>query len=236
MKNRLPVGDQISTFNGRWSFASSTAKNFQAHVTKSVPFYNQCHNLICEISDFFIHAGSKCLDIGCSTGELINKLSQRHRKNVKWYGIDAEADMIKLFKKRKIKNAFLIQKNLNNVNLLKYDFITSIYTLQFVKPSVRQISFNKIYKALNWGGAFILFEKTRAPDARFQDILTQLYFEYKEKQGFSKIQILNKSKSLKGVLEPFTTKENILLLKRAGFVDIMPIFKWVCFEGFLCIK
>lgn len=236
MKKRLAVGNKISTYNAKWSFASSTAKNFQAHVTKSVPFYEECHNLICEISDFFIHAGSKCLDIGCATGELINQLSQRHSKNVKWYGIDAEADMIKIFRKRKIKNAFLIQKQLNHATLSRYDFITSVYTLQFIKPAGRQISFNKIYKSLNWGGAFILFEKTRAPDARFQDITTQLYFDYKEKQGFSKNQILNKSKSLKGVLEPFTTNENLLLLKRAGFVDIMPIFKWVCFEGFLCIK
>ena len=26
------------------------------------------------------------------------------------------------------------------------------------------------------------------------------------------------------------------LMKRAGFVDIMTIYKWVCFEGWLAIK
>ena len=29
------------------------------------------------------------------------------------------------------------------------------------------------------GGGFILFEKVRGPDARFQDILQTLYTEYK---------------------------------------------------------
>ena len=56
--------------------------------------------------------------------------------------------------------------------------------MQFIKPKVRQKVFNKIYNSLNWGGAFILFEKVRAPDARFQDITTQLYSEFKKKNGF----------------------------------------------------
>ena len=29
---------------------------------------------------------------------------------------------------------------------------------------------------------------------------------------------------------------NLDLLKRAGFVDIMTVFKYICFEGFLAIK
>jgi hypothetical protein len=42
--------------------------------------------------------------------------------------------------------------------------------------------------------------------------------------------------SLKGVLEPFSTDANYGLLRRAGFVDVMTIMKYLCFEGFLAIK
>ena len=73
-------------------------------------------------------------------------------------------------------------------------------------------------------------------DARFQDILTQTYSEYKLSQGFSSNEIISKSRSLKGVLEPFSTYGNIQLLKRSGFKDIMTVFKYGCFEGFLAIK
>ena len=45
-----------------------------------------------------------------------------------------------------------------------------------------------------------------------------------------------KARSLKGVLEPFSTAGNLGLMERAGFVDIMSVFKYVCFEGFLAIK
>jgi tRNA (cmo5U34)-methyltransferase len=38
------------------------------------------------------------------------------------------------------------------------------------------------------------------------------------------------------VQEPFSTQGYIDLYKRAGFVDIMSVIKWVCFEGFLAIK
>jgi tRNA (cmo5U34)-methyltransferase len=37
-------------------------------------------------------------------------------------------------------------------------------------------------------------------------------------------------------MEPFSSQGNIDMLKRAGFVDIVTVQKYVCFEGFLAIK
>jgi len=76
----------------------------------------------------------------------------------------------------------------------------------------------------------------RAPDARFQDIMAQLYIEFKLDQNFNEIEILGKQRSLKGVQEPFSTQGNLDLMKRAGFTDMMTIMKSICFEGFLAIK
>ena len=55
-------------------------------------------------------------------------------------------------------------------------------------------------------------------------------------QGYNGDEINGKSRSLKGVLEPFSTQGNLDLLQRAGFVDVMTVFKYMCFEGFLAIK
>ena len=114
--------------------------------------------------------------------------------------------------------------------------IISCYTIQFIEPKFRQNVIDKIYKSLNWGGAFVIFEKIRASDPRFQDIFTQLYLDFKLKKKFTEKEIINKSRSLKGVLEPFSEFGNLGLLKRAGFVDIVPIMQWMSFKGFLCIK
>jgi len=64
----------------------------------------------------------------------------------------------------------------------------------------------------------------------------QVYAEYKYDNGYNPNEIFNKSKSLKGVMEPFSTKGNLDLLKRAGFKDCLTVFKYLCFEGFLAIK
>jgi len=81
-----------------------------------------------------------------------------------------------------------------------------------------------------------MFEKVRACDARFQDIMTSLYSDYKLEKGYSAEQIIAKTRSLKGVLEPFSTSGNEELLKRSGFVDYMSVMKYTCFEGFIAIK
>ena len=236
-QKKISVGSGIHSKNARWSFGGQTAKYFQGHVEKSVPFYKDCHNLIAEFSEFFIKENSYCLDVGCSTGSLIRLLSKRHSRRVRWHGLEPEKEMMKIFKQTKPGNATLIPKRLENAKLTnKYDFIIAFCTMQFIRPSIRQQCYSKIYKKLNWGGGFILFEKVRAPDARFQDIVSQIYTEFKINQGFTKEQIVNKTKALKGVLEPFSTAGNLGLIKRAGFVDVTLIFKWLCFEGYLCIK
>ena len=107
------------------------------------------------------------------------------------------------------------------IKLKNLNYITSFFTIQFIHPSKRQKLFNNIYNGLEWGGGFLFFEKVRAPDARFQDITTSLYNDFKQDQGFSSEEILSKTKSLKGILEPFSSKANKLMLKRSGFKDIM---------------
>ena len=67
-------------------------------------------------------------------------------------------------------------------------------------------------------------------------MLNQFYHEFKLDNGFSYEEVLNKTISLKGVLEPFSSYGNLGLLKRAGFKDIMTIMRWGCFEGIIAIK
>jgi tRNA (cmo5U34)-methyltransferase len=123
-----------------------------------------------------------------------------------------------------------------NVDMELADMIVCYYTIQFVRPSVRQAMVNKLYQNLNWGGALLLFEKVRGADARFQDILTALYTDYKLRVGYSAEDIVAKSRSLKGILEPFSSQANVDMMKRAGFEDINTVQKYLCFEGFLAIK
>ena len=233
------VGDKINAENANWSFRGNISEHFDQHIKKSIPFYDTSHELGVSISDFFLDDGSLCYDLGCSTGTLLTRLAQHHQpKRVQFIGIDVETEMVKYAQNacQNFSNIEIRGESLLDVELEKADLILAYYTMQFIKPKSRQLLFNRIYEALNWGGGFLLFEKVRSPDARFQDMMTTLYHDYKLEQGYSGDEIVAKSRSLKGVLEPFSRAGNLGLLERAGFVDIATVMKYVCFEGFLAIK
>lgn len=237
-------GDSINAGNGKWKFSGEMVNNFEQHVKKSVPIYSEGQKLIKNLSEYFIKNDSIIYDIGCSTGKLlIDLVSQNsHKKDSKYIGIDIENDMIK-FAKNKQKDLSIKKTKLDFINddivtcdFEKSDLIISYFTIQFIHPKHRQALINKIFESLNWGGALILFEKVRYNDARFQDMITTLYNDYKLERGYTHEEILNKTRSLKGILEPFSSDANIQMLERAGFKDTCTIMKKLCFEGFLAIK
>ena len=238
----MEAGDKINTKLGQWTFSGGVHKVFDNHIRKSVPAYEMAHEIILLMSDNIISNQGKVLDLGCTTGNLLFDFAKRHKdKNLNLLGIDCEGEMIehcykKFEKMNGNQNLEFLKENINTFDFPDdVDIVTMIYTLQFIHPKYRQDIINRIYKSLNWGGGFFFFEKVRGPDARFQDYLTHAYHQYKIK-NFNKDEILTKSESLVGVLEPFSTEGNLGLLKRAGFQDIAVIFKAICFEGVLAIK
>ena len=234
-------GDFIKNDLSSWSFDENVPENFDKHVCRSVPGYKEGHELISLYSDFFVNSPSqRVYDIGSSTGSLIQQIQRRHsKKDLSYIGIEPSENMINVAMKRSFNNSEKIEfinDYISNIKLLSSSFITSYYTIQFISPGVRQQVFNQIYDSLDWGGGFFLFEKVRSPDARFQDYSIQSYQEFKINNGYNLSEIINKSRSLKGVLEPFTSKANEDYLKRAGFDDFETIFKSFCFQGWLAIK
>tara|TARA_A100000164_G_C21908525_1_gene774381 strand:+ start:194 stop:919 length:726 start_codon:yes stop_codon:yes gene_type:complete len=237
-KKKENSGDNIKTTSAGWTFGENVPKNFTSHVSKSVPLYDLGQELILEYSEFFVSPNETVYDVGCSTGVLTAKLADKYKdKNVTIVGIDIEHNMINQAKKENNrKNIKYTKTDVIKNKFKKTNLIACYYTIQFTPPKIRQEIFNKLYESLNWGGALLMFEKVRAPDARFQDYSVQIYNEYKLKSGYDEINIVNKSRSLKRVLEPFSSEANYELMRRSGFKDIMTIQKYVCFEGFLAIK
>lgn len=236
-KPKNAVGNGIISDNARWSFDVPPA-DFDEHIEKSVPFYRESQNLIAQVSDFFVPDNALIYDIGTTTGTVAGKILARHPdKNIHITGIDIIPSMID-FAARKVTDQ---RATFECANALEYAFdkahlMVLYYTLQFIHPSVRLDLLKKVYECLHWGGGLLVFEKVRANDARFQDYMTQIYTEFKLQNDFSSEEIINKQRSLKGILEPFSAEGNLTLFKEAGFVDIIPIFKWVCFQGWLMIK
>ena len=73
IEKKTSVGHGIKMKNSSWSFNRIGSK-FQDHVESSVPFYNDGHEIILDLSDFFLQNNTTCIDIGCSTGLLLKKI------------------------------------------------------------------------------------------------------------------------------------------------------------------
>ena len=236
----MGVGHGLDVENAGWTFDGDTPVKFVEHIRQSVPLYDEGHDLTCQLSDFFVSDSSTCYEIGVSTGELLRKLAihNKAKPNVNWIGLDPIANMVDQAQKHclDLKSIQILNEDARLFEFEKSDLIVSYYCMQFIPPRDRQSLFDKIYNSLNWGGAFVMFEKVRAPDARFQDIISTLYNDFKLENGFNGEEIISKTRSLKGILEPFSTQGNLDLMKRSGFEDITTIQKYLCFEGFLAIK
>jgi tRNA (cmo5U34)-methyltransferase len=236
---RPDVGDGLSASGARWSFGGETSRSFDSHVARSVPLYRRGHGLILQLSDFFLSSGSTCYDLGCSTGLLARKLARRHQgRGIRFVGIDAEPGMVAFARSRGNgdPDVEFVRAAIERFAFEPADLVISYYTMQFITPKDRQGIFDRVYQALNPGGALILFEKVHAEDAQFQDVLSQLLADRKLSLGFTPDQIVNKSRSLKGVLRPYSTATNLECLARAGFAASAPIIKYLSFEGILAIK
>lgn len=236
----MGVGQKIEAANAGWTFGNDVPATFVDHIRQSVPLYEMGHDLICQLSDFFVRNDSVVYEIGTSTGELIRKLAEHNaaKTGARWIGLDVEPAMIRAAEKHcaELPNVAILNADARHHEMESADLIVSYYTMQFVPPRYRQDLFDKLYASLNWGGALIMFEKVRAPDARFQDMIMQLYNDFKTRNGFTSDEIIEKSRSLKGVLDPFSTQGNLDLMARAGFKDVTTVQKYLCFEGFLAIK
>lgn len=230
---------KIEAPNAGWNF-ENISDDFDEHVERSVPLYREGHELICQLGDFFLPRNAVVTELGASTGALASRFLQHHsdRKDIRYVGIDVVGSMVSKASENLADDprAEFIEADISTHPFDSSSMVISYYCLQFIPPRARQRVFDIAYETLDWGGAFVLFEKVRAPDARFQDICSQIYQDYKLQRNFSEAEIINKQRSLKGVLEPFSTQGNLDLMKRAGFVDVMSIMKWVNFEGFIAIK
>lgn len=223
----------------KWNFNLKNVAGFEKHINRSVPFYKNCHFIFLSLTDYFIQKNSRIIDLGCSSGNYLSKLYDKNKLDIslKFEGYDAVPEMIKFCKKKYSKKKInFFTKDITNINFKNSSLISSFYTIQFIKKSTRQKLLNKIYSGLNKNGVFFFVEKVLSENSDIENMLTQLHNEFKIKNGISPSNILKKSKSLKGVLKPLKSSENIKMLKKAGFKNIQLIIKYGLFEGLIAIK
>lgn len=225
---------------GEWSFKNKeVAEQFDDHVVKSVPLYNMFHDMLITFSRYYAMDETTVLDLGTSTGHLLNKMALENKnKTVYFYGIDYAEEMIDKAK------SFYPQLNFIQADLTKQEaynfkgvsYVTSMLCLQFINPKHRQFILNNIYNILEPNGAFAIVEKVKSNNIDLHDIYNNTYYEFKRNSGISDKEILDKNFSLQGQMFPLTMEQNIDMLKIAGFSIVEVFMKYNNFVGIIAIK
>lgn len=234
----MDVGNQISLQHETWSFAEAI-DHFDEHILRSIPNCQEQREYIAAMARFFLHAGSLAYEIGVSTGGLARAVLQRlPERSLRYIGLDVEHDMVAAARRNLSQDPRFeaVLGNAVDFHFEEHALLISYYTLQFIPLKQRQSLLERIYRALAPGGACILYEKTMGEDARVQDMLTQLYFDFKAQQGLSAEAILNKAVALRGVSMPLSLEENRELLHQAGFKTVEIVYRAYSFAGYLALK
>ena len=236
----MNIDGNVLSEKANWKFDKEIVNIFDSHVRKSVPLYDNFHNIIGDLSEWFVEDNTNVYDIGASTGIGLNNLiSHNINKKVNYIGVDSSAEMLKKARNNlKNCNATLINGDITNSDIEIYNasFITSILTLQFIPRRKRIQVIKKAYKGLNKGGALVIVEKVIGNNARFDEMFIELYHDFKLSNGLSEKEVFAKSRAIRGVMSPNTVQENIDILKEVGFKDIDIFFKWCNFAGIIAVK
>ena len=172
------------------------------------------------------------LDAGCGPAPMISLLAEKYPDR-HYTGLDLTPAMIEQAKLKGIDITFADLEKPFELPELSYG--VALYTLQFLRPNSRYDLLKRIYRKLSNSGALFIVEKVLGSTAQMQDILQQLYWEMKAKNGFSSEQIINKAKALRGCMYPKTISDNEAEFTALGF-NFEIVFKESQFCGWLLTK
>jgi tRNA (cmo5U34)-methyltransferase len=239
--------DNIFRQEGRvedFKFNEEVVNVFDDMVVRSVPFYEELQRMLGEIAKGYCKPNTRIYDFGCSTGTtLMSLMHEVDDASVSFVGIDNSKFMLEKAKanvqkyKKKSEVSF-IEADLNKVDMPIEDASVVImnWTLQFVRPIYRAALLKHIYDGMAPGGVLLICEKILLDDSNLNRLYIDLYYAFKRRNGYSELEIAQKREALENILMPCTVKENVELLKGAGFGYVDTFFRWYNWAGIISLK
>jgi tRNA (cmo5U34)-methyltransferase len=243
MKNDQKSRDEI--FNSPqeniapFEFNQKVAEVFDDMVARSIPFYQEIHRLIVDLTHRYYQGRGKVYDLGCSTGTTIELLERSFgEKPISFVGVDTSGPMLEFAKKKcsHVRQVDFLLEDMTEVDFQEAEVVIFNYTLQFLKVDKRAQLLRKIYDALLPGGCLILSEKIKSPSEKMESCITDLYYDFKRRNGYSELEISQKREALENVLVPLSPHEQITMLEEVGFNAPEMLFRWYNFASYLALK
>jgi len=235
------MNDKVFTkpIKKQFEFDEEVAAVFDDMLERSVPFYKESQ----KITEFFALKNLKedgvLYDLGCSTASLLLNIHRSLDVNAELIGLDNSEAMLAQAKRK--CEAYGAKIDVLNADILEYEYqeadvFISNYTLQFIRPLVREELVKKIASSLRKEGVFIFSEKVISHHSKLNKDLIECYYDFKKEQGYSEYEIMQKREALENVLVPYSEEENIKMALNCGFSHCEVVFRWANFATFIAVK
>ena len=209
-------------------FSFDTIDDFDKHIAQSIPNYHLLTDSIKDISTFFFRTDTTIVDLGCSTGKLLESIPSNQDK----LGIDLSMNLLP----DSHNNILYIPKDIRAFETYgNSSLILSIFTLQFIPYEDRAGILETVYKSLIRGGGFIWAEKVVEETGDLERIMNSAHYDFKRK-SFTASEILDKELDIRSMMSLNTSLENQVLAEEAGFERGTMFWKHFNFEAWLYIK
>lgn len=173
--------------------------NFEKHINLSIPNYNTLFNIVENLCVNYSKVDGGVIDIGCTTGRLLDSLSKKGLKNLK--GVDINGDKI-------LYDTFEFCKGEahNMIEHSKSRVYVSMFTLQFMSTIQRKKTIDILREKVKDGAVFIVSEKVYIDNSKINNILHRLHFSEKSK-NFGMDELLKKDLDMLSGMFPLSSTE-----------------------------
>lgn len=209
-------------------FDFNTIKDFDNHINTSIKGYDLLHNLIINLSGFFLNDTRTAVDYGCTSGRLINNISDIYK--VKGIGYDiTDKNFLE-------GSADLIKEDITSdkFQIDRADIYYLVFTLQFLPINEREKLLNKIYSYMPKSSILIVCEKEISGDGFIQEAFTFTNYDYK-KNNYTPEDILKKEEQLRNTMRCMTPDFNKRMFFNHGFTSHL-FFKSLNFSGYILTR
>jgi len=208
-------------------FDFNTVKDFDNHISLSIPNYDQLFSIFNNLVNIFSEPNTSVIDYGCSSGKLLNETQLKG--DCSYFGID-------------ISNLLPENTNHKSIHFVKQDAIefgtgftgsvsvvVCMFFLQFLGRKKRKDMLEIMERHLKEGATLLIAEKIILNDAYINNLLFNLHMTEKRKY-FNDQEILDKNYQL---LNSMYCKEEIVLLNELNFGTVTKVWQSYNFCGYV---
>ncbi|VFP78837.1 Carboxy-S-adenosyl-L-methionine synthase [Candidatus Erwinia haradaeae] len=227
---------------GNWKFDAEVVEVFPDMIQRSIPGYSNLISMIGLLSRHCVQSNSLIYDLGCALGAAVVSI----QKNIKVIGckiiaVDNSSSMTN--RCRHYMNSFnfntpvevltmdACQVPIHNASLVLLNF-----TLQFIPIDNRQRLLDSIWNGMNPKGVLVLSEKLSFSDQEIESLFLKTHYDFKRDNGYSALEIQQKSKMLNSVMITETLDVHKKRLEKSGFQNYELWFQSINFGSLLAFK